>query len=86
MQSPTSDGMLFFADRKIYAEPKLKGGGVPSPEGLQLNKAIPNLHQKSHFWALQLELKIIVFATLLRWVPFFRSMNLSKIELSPCDL
>ena len=29
--------MLPFADRKLYAEHKLKGGGVPSPEGLQLN-------------------------------------------------
>jgi hypothetical protein len=29
--------MLRFADRKLYAEHKLKGGGVPSPEGLQLN-------------------------------------------------
>ena len=27
--------MLPFADRKLYAEHKLKGGGVPSPEGLQ---------------------------------------------------
>ena len=35
MQSPASDCMLPFADRKLYAEHKLKGGGVPSPEGLQ---------------------------------------------------
>mgnify|MGYP006229025991 CR=1 FL=1 len=37
MQSPTSDCMLPFADRKPYAEHKLMGGGVPSPGGLQLN-------------------------------------------------
>ena len=38
MQLPASACMLPFADRKLYAEHKLKGGGVPSPEGLQLNK------------------------------------------------
>ena len=36
MQSPASDCMLPCADRKLYAEHRLKGGGVPSPEGLQL--------------------------------------------------
>ena len=36
MQSPTSDCMLPLADRKLYAEHKLMGGGVPSTEGLQL--------------------------------------------------
>ena len=38
IQSPTSDCMLPLADRKLYAEHKLMGGGVPSPEGLQLNR------------------------------------------------
>ena len=38
MQSPASDCMLPFADRKLYAEHKLQGGGVPSSEGLQLNR------------------------------------------------
>ena len=36
MQSPPSDCMLPFVARKLYAEHKLMGGGVPSPEGLQL--------------------------------------------------
>ena len=35
MQSPTSDCMLPFADRKLYAEHKLMCGGVPYPEGSQ---------------------------------------------------
>ena len=38
MQSPGSDYMLPFADRKLYAGHKLMGGGVPSPEGLRLNR------------------------------------------------
>ena len=33
MQSPTADCMLPFADRKLYGEHKLMGGGVPSPRG-----------------------------------------------------
>ena len=35
MQSLASICMLPFAARKLYAEHKLMGGGVPFPEGLQ---------------------------------------------------
>ena len=34
LQSPMSHCMLPFANLQLYAEHKLKGGGVPSPEGL----------------------------------------------------
>ena len=36
IQSPISLCMFPFADLLLYAEHELKGGGVPSPEGLQL--------------------------------------------------
>ena len=35
-KSPISHCMLPFANLQLHAEHELKGGGVPSPEGLQL--------------------------------------------------
>ena len=54
MHSPAFDCLLPFADRKLYAEHKLKGGGVPSSEGLQFS-----YHKVNSEWAAGIQIRCV---------------------------